>query len=176
MPTNTTPFMKQQHLLFNVFRRSGGIDGMRWLVACALVVAVTGCASAFADNQPETAGAMVGIVNHTDRYIYSASVDGAGGGGMPAYGAGGSSICCAVIPAVWYPGMKVIVRWNMPIGRKDVVKEKEVEVERYEKPGSIYIHVFENDQIRVVVTDHPGYSPVHPIPAPVPPVGWKKVG
>lgn len=174
MSTNMTPFMNQQTLLPNPVLRAGKIDGMRRWMACALAIALTGCASAFTEDQPETASAMVGIVNHTDRYIYSASVDGAGGDGMPAYGAGGASICCAVIPAVWYPGMKVTVRWNMPIGRTDVVKEKEVEVEKYQKPGSIYIHVFENDQIRVVVSEHPGYSRAHPIPAPVKPAGWKK--
>ena len=52
--------------------------------------------------------------------------------------------------------------------------EMQVEVEKYDEPGSIYIHVFDNDQIRVVVTNHPGYSRLHPIPAPVAPAGWKK--
>ncbi len=147
---------------------------MKWLTALSLALLLAGCASVFNEEEAETAGAMVGIVNHTDRYIYSASVNGAGGANMTAYGAGGASVCCAVIPAVWYPGMKVLVRWNMPVGRTPVVKEKEVDVERYEKPGSIYLHVFENDEVRVVVTDHPGYSPAHPIPAPVKPADWKK--
>ena len=147
---------------------------MKWLTAGFLIVWLTGCASAFSEPEPKTVGAMVGIVNHTDRYIYSASVNGAGGDGMPAYGAGGASVCCAVIPAVWYPGMKVRVYWDMPVGRTHVGKEKEVEVERYEVPGSIYLHFFPDDQVRVVVTVHPGYSPKHPIPAPVKPAGWKK--
>ena len=149
-------------------------DSMKWLTVCLLVGALTGCTSAAREQGREKVGAMVGIVNHTDRYIYSASVDGAGGGGMPAYGAGGASICCALIPAVWYPGMKVEVRWNMPIGELDVVKVKEVEVEKYDEPGSIYLHFFPDDRVRVIVTRYGGASTKHPIPAPVAPAGWKK--
>lgn len=145
---------------------------MKWLTAGAFTFALIGCASSV--EQPETVGAMVDIVNHTDWYIYSASVDGAGGDGMPAYGAGGASICCAVIPTVWYPGMTVTVRWNMPIGRTDVIKEKEVEVEKYDEPTSIYLHFFPEDQVRVIVTRYGGSSTKHPIPAPVQPASWKK--
>ena len=65
--------------------------------------------------------------------------------------------------------MKVLVRWNMPEGIKDVVKEKVVEVEKYERPGSIYLHFFPNDEVRVVITSTAGYSLKHPIPPPVKP-------
>lgn len=147
---------------------------MKWLTACLLVGALTGCASASGEPERKKVSAMVGIVNHTDRYIYSASVAGAGGADMTAYGAGGASVCCALIPAVWYPGMKVVVRWNMPIGMTSVVKVKEVEVEKYDEPGDIYIHVFPEDVIRVVVSEYGGGSTKHPITAPVKPIGWKK--
>jgi hypothetical protein len=78
-------------------------------------------------------------------------------------------MCCTSIPRVWYPGMKVRVRWNMPNGRQDVIKEKVVEVEKYERPGSVYLHVFPNDEIRVIVTNIGGPSSKHPIPPPVKP-------
>ena len=149
-------------------------DSMKWLTVCLLVGALTGCASAAREQGREKVGAMVSIVNHTDRYIASASVNGAGGDGMPEYGAGGASICCAAIPAAWYPGMKVEVRWNMPIGRTPVVKVKEVEVEKYDEPGDIYLHFFPEDRVRVIVTRYGGASTKHPIPAPVAPAGWKK--
>jgi hypothetical protein len=149
-------------------------DSMKWLTVCLLVGMLTGCASASGEPEHKKVSAMVGIVNHTDRYIYSASVAGAGGDGMPAYGAGGASICCAAIPAGWYPGMKVEVRWNMPIGELDVVKMKEVEVEKYDEPGDIYLHFFPEDRVRVIVTRYGGASTKHPIPAPVAPAGWKK--
>lgn len=41
--------------------------------------------------------------------------------------------------------MKVRVRWNMPIGRQDVIKEKIVEVEKYEETGDVYLHFFPNN-------------------------------
>ena len=103
------------------------------------------------------------VVNHTSKCIYSSSIEGIPNGGRPivgggsganmdAWGAGIAGTCCASIPRVWYPAMKVLVRWNMPEGIKDVVKEKVVEVEKYERPGSIYLHFFPNDEVRVVIT------------------------
>jgi len=117
----------------------------------------------------DSATAQVGIVNHTENFIYSASlsgdeVPGGGGAGMSAWGAGGAEVCCTSIPRVWHPGIKVLVRWNMPKGVVDVRKEKMVEVEKYDEPGSIYLHFFPNDEVRVVVSNAAGYSRKHPIP------------
>ena len=72
-------------------------------------LALAGC-TAFAKQENPDATAQVGIVNHTDKYIYQATVDGAGGGRMSAWGAGIANICCTSIPRVWHPGMKVLVR------------------------------------------------------------------
>jgi len=58
----------------------------------------------------------------------------------------------------------VLVRWNMPKGVVDVRKEKIVEVEKYDEPGSIYLHFFPNDEVRVVVSNAAGYGDKHPIP------------
>lgn len=60
--------------------------------------------------------------------------------------------------------MDVLVRWDMPEGAKHVVKEKVVDVEKYEQPGSIYLHFFPNDEVRVIVTGFPSFGPNHPIP------------
>jgi hypothetical protein len=82
---------------------------------------------------------------------------------MSAWGAGNANICCTLIPRVWYAGMTVRVRWNMPIGTQDMIKEKVVEVEKYDSPGDIYINFFSNDVVRVVVSsDGPG-GPTYPI-------------
>ena len=117
----------------------------------------------------DRATAQVGIVNHTGNFIYSASLSGdevrsGGGGGMSAWGAGNANICCTSIPEVWHPGIKVLVRWDMPEGIVDVWKEKVVEIERYDEPGDIYLHFFPNDVVRVVVSNASGYSKKHPIP------------
>ena len=152
---------------------------MKWLASLVCALLLSSCAAQQKVEDP-TAGAQVGVVNHTSKYIYSSSIDGipngdlptvsgAAGGNMSAWGVGGAGICCASIPRVWYPGMKVLVRWNMPEGVKDVVKEKIVEVEKYDEPGSIYLHFFPNDEVRVVITSTAGYSLKHPIPPPVKP-------
>ncbi|MGK5056915.1 DUF3304 domain-containing protein [Janthinobacterium sp. LB2P49] len=140
---------------------------MKWIIYLGTALLLSGCA--FKARQVGEAGpsptatAQVGIVNHTGKYIYSASVDGAGGGNMARWGAGLANICCTSIPRVWYPGMNVLVRWNMPEGHTDVVKEKIVEVERYDEPGDIYMHFFPNDEVRVVVSNAGGRGKTHPI-------------
>lgn len=119
----------------------------------------------------DRATAQVGIVNHTGNFIYSASFSGdevrnGGGGRMSAWGAGHANICCTSIPNVWHPGIKVTVYWNMPVGIVDVLKEKIVEVEKYDEPGDIYLHFFPNDEVRVVVSNIAGYGDKHPIAPP----------
>jgi hypothetical protein len=134
------------------------------LISFALVIVIVGCAVHTSQAAPsEKTVAQIGIVNHTGSYIYSASVNGAGGGNMERWGVGFANICCTSIPRAWHPGMKVLVRWNMPIGTTDVVKEKVVEVETYDLPGSIYMHFFPDDEVQVVVSRfYPG-SAEYPI-------------
>ncbi|MDR1994069.1 DUF3304 domain-containing protein [Azonexus sp.] len=149
---------------------------MKWLSVFLAVFCLSACTHldpGYDDDTPKTATAQVGIVNHTGNYIHSASVNGAGGGNMSKWGAGGADICCASIPRVWYPGMKVRVRWNMPVNGNDVIKEKIVEVEQYGRPGSIYMHFFPNDEVRVVVSPVGPRNPEHPIPLPVKPATAK---
>lgn len=140
---------------------------MQWMMYLCTALLLSGCA--FKARQLEQAGpsptatAQVGIVNHTGKYIYSASVDGAGGGNMARWGAGLANICCTSIPRVWYPGMNVLVRWDMPDGLQHIIKEKMVEVEKYDEPGDIYMHFFPDDGVRVVVSNAGGRAKTHPI-------------
>lgn len=85
---------------------------------------------------------------------------------MSAWGAAVANICCTTIPLVWHPGMKVLVRWDMPEGPKHIFKEKIVDVERYDEPGSLYIHIFPDDEVRVVVSNIVAFSKNHPIAPP----------
>lgn len=149
---------------------------MKWLLTLFAALSLVACAGRNFDNSdstPKTDAAQVGVVNHTGNYIYSASADGAGGGNMDRWGAGNASVCCTSIPRVWYPGMKVRVRWDMPNGHTHNVKEKIVDVEKYDEPGDIYLHFFPNDEIRVVVTNIGGSSQKHPIPPPIKPANAK---
>lgn len=149
---------------------------MRWLWMCVLALVLSGCETpSVEEDSPRMASASVGIVNHTDKFVYSASVNGAGGSTMSEFGAGHAAVCCAMIPKKWYPGLTAMVRVTFAEGRKLTTLSKAVEVERYDEPASIYIHVFPKDEVRVVVTRYGGSSTRHPIPAPVKPAGWKRV-
>lgn len=136
-----------------------------YLLLATTVLEIWGCSShgAYAQQPSDRATAQIGIANHTGDFIYSASVDGAGGGSMSRWGAGMANICCTSIPYVWHPRMKVLVRRDMPQGHQHIVKEKIVEVEKYSEPGSMYMHFFPYDEVRVVVSRvGPGNS-AHPI-------------
>lgn len=136
-----------------------------YIIPIAVLIALMGCASRLTHAESsQGAMARVGIVNYTGNYIHSASVDGAGGGNRSAWGAGSATVCCTSIPRVWYPDMKVKVRWNMPVGIKDVFKEKFVFVERYEELGDIYMNFLPNDEARVIVSRDGPLAPDYPIP------------
>jgi hypothetical protein len=141
---------------------------MKWIISLLCALLITACAALEPKPSP-TATAQVGIVNHTGKFIYSASVDGAGGGNMDAWGGGIAGACCTSIPRVWYPSMKVLVRWDMPEGHTHIWKEKTVEIEKYDRPGDIYMHFFPDDEVRVVVTNFDPIHPKHPIPLPAKP-------
>ena len=76
------------------------------------------------------------------------------------------------LPRVWQPGLTVNVDYDLLIndGKDDNWKTKKgVPVEPYEKPGSVYVHFFPDDVIRVVVSNPGPRSTLHPIPFPVDP-------
>ncbi|MDW5417094.1 DUF3304 domain-containing protein [Iodobacter sp. CM08] len=80
----------------------------------------------------------------------------AGGGSCGGLVAGGYQL-----PQKWQPRMKVKVRWK-PNGREWV--EKQTTIMPYDEAGTLYVHFFENDQVRVVSSAYAGASsPRHPI-------------
>ncbi|MGL4605678.1 MAG: DUF3304 domain-containing protein [Iodobacter sp.] len=83
----------------------------------------------------------------------------AGGGSCGGLVAGGYDL-----PRKWRPGMKVLVRWNRPIKGQDNWIEKYTTIMPYDKVGTLYVHFFEHDQVRVVSSAYDGpSSPDHPI-------------
>ncbi|MGL4605679.1 MAG: DUF3304 domain-containing protein [Iodobacter sp.] len=69
------------------------------------------------------------------------------------------------LPRKWRPGMKVLVRWNRPIKGQDNWIEKYTTIMPYDKVGTLYVHFFEHDQVRIVSSAYDGVgSPDHPIP------------
>lgn len=128
-------------------------------------ILIAGCSNLPTREYPSY-GASIGIVNHTGKFIYSASVNGAGGGHMEPWGAGAANICCVSVPKTWFPGLKLLVRWDMPEGSKHIYQQKVIEVEKYDETGSVYIHVLPDDEVRVVISNYDGWSSKHPIPPP----------
>ena len=77
-------------------------------------------------------------------------------GGIGAFG--------YMLPLKWRPGMKVKVRWNRPIKGEDFWLEKTTTIKRYEEAGTLYVHFFQNDEVRVLSSALAApESPYHPI-------------
>lgn len=120
-------------------------------------------AAAELDEEIPMLGVSITCVQHSEKeYIHSFSVKEpfssrmVGGGNCGGLVAGGYDL-----PRKWQPKMKVKVRWK-PNGREWV--EKYTTIMPYEKPGVLYVHFFENDQVRVVSSAYAGaLSPNHPI-------------
>lgn len=141
---------------------------MKILVVLWIALTLSACAVTQQDED-DSYSAKIGIVNHTNQYIYATHVGDAGGGHSPRYSAGVANVCCVTLPVKWRSGLRFIVQWDMPEGTTHVWKEREVAVEEYVKPGSLYLHFFPNDEVRIVVTNWAGGAPGHPIPKPVSP-------
>lgn len=84
---------------------------------------------------------------------------------MHMHGVLASEVCVA-LPMKWYPGLKIEVVWDMPEGTTDIYKRTIVDVEKYDEPGTIYLHFFYNNEVRAVVTNWIGSSANHPIAPP----------
>lgn len=80
------------------------------------------------------------------------------------YGGGGCGGIAAVgypLPKQWQPGLKVTVGWKLD---GQPWRETTTSIMRYEKTGTMYVHVFNNNQVRVVSAPiHGPGNPRHPI-------------
>lgn len=129
--------------------------------------AVAGCSTSPAEEK-DVYGAQVGIVNHTADFIYSVSVGNGGGGPSYPFHAGVANMCCVTLPDRWHPNLEVWVHWDVPVGLEHRIKKKLVKVEKYDEAGSLYVHIFPHDEVRIVVSNWFGSNMNHPIAPPVP--------
>ncbi|MDY7548692.1 DUF3304 domain-containing protein [Glaciimonas sp. CA11.2] len=74
----------------------------------------------------------------------------------------GNSIVAAgfLLPDQWQPGMKVKVRWKP--NAHDWI-EKTTTIPRYDRVGTLFVHFFDNDEVRVVSAFYFPRSTLHPI-------------
>ncbi|AKZ63361.1 hypothetical protein F506_12385 [Herbaspirillum hiltneri N3] len=113
----------------------------------------------------------ISCVTHGTGYIHSFAIEepvhsGPIGGRMAGGASCGGIIAAGyALPKTWFPGMKVKVRWNRPIKGVDSWHEKTTNIMRYGEAGTITVHFFSNDQVRVVSSArYAPESPKHPIP------------
>jgi hypothetical protein len=85
-------------------------------------------------------------------------------------GKGGSSVCCTRIPETWHPGLKVHVTWNVTNWRDRTWSEQaaNVEVDRYDEIGDMYVHFLPDGSVRVVLSNYPPRADAYPGPKGIP--------
>jgi hypothetical protein len=104
----------------------------------------------------------ISCVTHGTGYIHSFAIEepvhsGPVGGRMAGGASCGGIIAAGyALPKTWFPGMKVKVRWNRPIKGVDSWHEKTTNIMRYDEAGTIYVHFFPGDQVRVVSAAYNG--------------------
>jgi hypothetical protein len=106
----------------------------------------------------------VGILgyNHTGRDIPQFTINGGNGGSAWRHAEGGT-VCCALMPDQWKPGMDVQVRWTNDLSTYHQVT---VPVPRYERTGNLAVHFLRNGQVRVFVTSMVLGHPKYPLTGP----------
>jgi hypothetical protein len=132
----------------------------RALLAVALVLLLGAC-------QEKMVPAGVTGYNHTkDRYLYNFTVNGAMGSNLSPESGGGKESCCVSIPATWRPGLKAVIEWEYDTKQGDPnppppSQRREVEIPKYARAGKLWVHFYENEQVKIVVSicsiEHPFY-------------------
>jgi len=93
-------------------------------------------------------------------------------------GKGGSTVCCAIVPRKWQPGTKVHIRWDVTNWRERTSQsyERDVELDRYDEIGQLYVHFLANGQVRAVLSNYAPWGNAYPGPRdPIPPKHpWKE--
>jgi hypothetical protein len=82
------------------------------------------------------------------------------------FGCGGILALGYPVPLKWRPGLKVKVHWNTYArGATEPTRhEKTTTILPYDRVGSVYVHFFPGDQVRVAVSAYYGVGhPLHPI-------------
>jgi len=146
-----------------------------YLAAALSVLLLSACAGSglsTRDDDTKYFNASIGPVNHTGQFLYGYGVNGAFGANARAYGADIAGTCCVRLPRIWRPGLTVDVTYDLTLddGSKHNWQTKNgVPVEPYGELGSLYVHFFPNDEIRVVVSNWDPNGEGHPIPFPINP-------
>jgi len=151
--------------------------GARWVrvLWCLLLSFVLG--GCMAATQDDKVGVGITGIDHLADHLSVQNfwVDGYN---AAQAGKGGRTVCCAMVPARWRQGLKVHVRWNVTNWRDRTSEsfEREVEVDRYQETGHMFVHFLADGSVRVLLSDYYPESDKYPGPRdPVPQkYPWKK--
>ncbi|NKI68180.1 DUF3304 domain-containing protein [Collimonas pratensis] len=113
------------------------------------------------DNYVPVAYVAIACEDHTDTFITGYTIQDLvstrkyGGGSC-----GGTNAAGYPLPKQWRPGMKVKVKWKLD---GQPWRETTTNIMRYDSAEMLFIHIYNNDQVRVVSSKvYPG-GPKHPI-------------
>jgi len=133
------------------------------LCGCVGTLSLAGCSE-------ETSSVNLAVHDHyPERQVLGASVNG------EASSAIGGTTCCVTVPKKWKPGLTAKVSWsvylpvdpNDPDSVKELVEKSAVaEIQEYTQNelGSIHVHVYPGEKVRLVVARWDYGSPFYPLP------------
>ncbi len=115
----------------------GALRGIRFLLSMSLL-SLCGCHTA-----PEMVSTPVTGFNHTSAAINRFSVNGAGGHPVSAFQGGATQVCCGVLPAQWYPGLRATIEWEKDPNPRELIKRDkygQFDKEDYQRHAAHYSH------------------------------------
>jgi hypothetical protein len=123
-------------------------------------------------QRTEVMGVSITCITHGNVDVGSWYVEEVAYGQITRGMVGGSFTCGGVlalgypIPLMWKPGLKVKVRWSTYGPDKTIEPtrhEKETTILPYSTVGSVYVHFFPGDEVRIVVSNFWPEGKSHPI-------------
>ncbi|WP_232346541.1 DUF3304 domain-containing protein [Cupriavidus taiwanensis] len=116
------------------------------------------------EEEDDTLGGQIGVLNYTDIPIGVVYVNGQWAGGMVANAGGTKWIGGISVPKQWDPNFKVTIKWSDDeLFEKDkkALYTKEVPVEKYPPEGGSYFYVafYPDQEVKLYLTDWlPGWE------------------
>jgi hypothetical protein len=113
------------------------LPSFRFLL-CTSLVSLYGCSTA-----PKLVSTPVTGFNHTSAAINRFSVNGAGGHPVSAFQGGATQVCCGVLPAQWYPGLRATIEWEKDPNPREMIKRDkygQFDKEDYQRNAAHYSH------------------------------------
>jgi hypothetical protein len=113
------------------------------------------------DNYVPVSYISISCVDHSDVAVTGYSVQDLASNQQYGGGScGGTNAAGYPLPKQWRPGMKVKVRWKLD---RQPWRETTTNIMRYSSAEMLFVHIFNNDQVRVVSALAYPSSTLHPI-------------